>query len=573
MLFVSFQDHGHDKENARAFAEGLRSLGVDVWCSAIPGTIPKGTPSDVAVDRALERSTSFVLVASGPIDSKWTLGEIDTALEHAKERANYSVVPVLLPGMRSRELPVALRTLERLALDVEPRAADATKFQEWARALGFTPRSVEVPASSAPSAPVAITESDAALHRSAAPPPLPSASDTMAQNESAAGSGDSPDGRRDESGDDPALRESHTIRRIEPGTVVQRPSVLVAMLAGLLVLSGGYYLFNRFDVVGPNEKQARDGDPSGVAAASSTRAWSDARARLRTDERFTHFELPVQEGLIPLGRNDQSKLEEFAVEGTGAIPEESTRDATGVLPITDDCAIVLVLVPPGSFRMGSPDGVGKPNEHPQHVVTFARPFFIARTELTRTQASTLPLPGPFVASRLPADSLSWDDITNAKLPRGLRLPSEAEWEYACRAGTTTQYSFGDDARTLADHGWHLANSGHTEASYDVHWSVAQQEELGCRVHDVGVKRANPWGLHDMHGNLWESCQDAWHDNYEGAPTDGTAWVEEAFGFRVFRGGSFGIPAEYARSAYRGGSHPSYRWDTVGFRPARSVTTD
>jgi formylglycine-generating enzyme required for sulfatase activity len=116
------------------------------------------------------------------------------------------------------------------------------------------------------------------------------------------------------------------------------------------------------------------------------------------------------------------------------------------------------------------------------------------------------------------------------------------------------YWAGDDVSDLERVGWYGKNS---------------KGEL----HPVGEKPANPFGLHDMHGNVWEWCEDTWHPSYEGAPNDGTPWVDEASVLRVLRGGSFGLSAENARSAYRLRGRPSFRWRSVGFRPARSVTTD
>ena len=113
---------------------------------------------------------------------------------------------------------------------------------------------------------------------------------------------------------------------------------------------------------------------------------------------------------------------------------------------------------------------------------------------------------------LPVERVSWDNvqrfITKLNDKEGTskyRLPSEAEWEYACRAGTTTRYSFGDNESELGEYAWYSSNSD-------------------SQTHPVGQKRANPWGLYDMHGNVWEWVQDCWHDSYSGAPADGRAWV-------------------------------------------------
>jgi formylglycine-generating enzyme required for sulfatase activity len=166
--------------------------------------------------------------------------------------------------------------------------------------------------------------------------------------------------------------------------------------------------------------------------------------------------------------------------------------------------------------------------------------------------------------RLPVEQVSWDDIcgpdgflarlnalTEGARPEGqaFRLPTEAEWEYACRAGTDTAYSFGDDPADLGAHGWFYDNAE-------------------GRTHPAGQKKPNPWGLHDLHGNVWEWCADVWHDDYKGAPKDGSAWMdggEQAL--RVLRGGGWFDLARSARSAYRGRNGTTGWFHNIGFRLA------
>jgi formylglycine-generating enzyme required for sulfatase activity len=152
--------------------------------------------------------------------------------------------------------------------------------------------------------------------------------------------------------------------------------------------------------------------------------------------------------------------------------------------------------------------------------------------------------------------VSWGDVQaycgwlgkRSGLP--VRLPSEAEWENACRAGSRDEYGFGDDEKKLGDYAWFDANSD-------------------GRAHAVRTKRANAWGLHDLHGNVLEWCEDLWHDNYQGAPEDATAWTTGASPRRVFRGGSWCDPAVLCRSANRSRWHPDDRVGNLGFRPAAS----
>ncbi len=212
-------------------------------------------------------------------------------------------------------------------------------------------------------------------------------------------------------------------------------------------------------------------------------------------------------------------------------------------------------IPGGQFRMGSASG-GYRDERPVHRVQFEHAFDLFRTPVTRAQYARFDrratvTPG---REREPMNEVSWYAATMFCRWLGARLPSEAEWEYACRAGTTTEYWSGNDEGDLARVGWYVKNSGN-------------------RVHPVGEKPANPWGLFDMHGNVWEWCEDTSHSDYNGAPSDGNSWVDEVSSGRGFRGGSFQVTAEFVRSAYRGRSNRSARWSSVGFRPARSVITD
>ena len=131
-----------------------------------------------------------------------------------------------------------------------------------------------------------------------------------------------------------------------------------------------------------------------------------------------------------------------------------------------------------------------------------------------------------------------------------RLPSEAEWECACRAGTQIAYSFGDDPAQLGEYAWYWENSGR-------------------ETHPVGQKKPNAFSLCDMHGNVWEWCEDAWHSNYDGAPNDGRAWMKSGGPDRVLRGGSWGDGARGLRSAVRNYNDPAVWYGYSGFRVVRT----
>ncbi len=162
-------------------------------------------------------------------------------------------------------------------------------------------------------------------------------------------------------------------------------------------------------------------------------------------------------------------------------------------------------------------------------------------------------PSRFTGDNLPVEQVSWNDVREfiKKLNENegtdkYRLPSEAEWEYACRAGTTTRYSFGDSESKLGDYAWYCDNSG-------------------GKTHPVGKKKPNPYGLYDMHGNVWEWVQDKYHGDYDGAPDDGSAWESGDGAARVLRGGDWYLNSRGCWSACRYDYGPSYRDYRRGFR--------
>jgi formylglycine-generating enzyme required for sulfatase activity len=239
----------------------------------------------------------------------------------------------------------------------------------------------------------------------------------------------------------------------------------------------------------------------------------------------------------------------------------------------DGVTLAMVAIPGGSFEMGSPEDEPEryDNEGPQHTVTVP-PFFISKYPITQAQWQAIsqlpqhnrslePDPSRFIGSNRPVEYISWFDAVefcdrlSTHTGRDYRLPSEAVWEYACRAGTTTPFHFGE---TITPE---LAN-------YNGNFNLraSPQGEYRQETTDVGSYPANAFGLRDMHGNVWEWCLDHWHDNYEDPPTDGSAWLtEDQEALRVLRGGSWSGFPRYCRSAYRGGNDPGIRDDYIGFR--------
>jgi formylglycine-generating enzyme required for sulfatase activity len=234
----------------------------------------------------------------------------------------------------------------------------------------------------------------------------------------------------------------------------------------------------------------------------------------------------------------------------------------------------MILIPGGTFVMGSPEDEPERSnyEGSLHQVTVPQ-FFMGRYPITQAQwqfvaglpevAQALqPNPSNFEGANRPVEQVSWHDAVefcdrlSVHTSRTYRLPSEAEWEYACRAGTTTPFYFG---KTLTPE---LANYDGNSTYND--GPKGEYREATTPVDQFGI--ANGFGLCDMHGNVYEWCQDHWHDNYEGAPPDGSAWLtDDAGSARVRRGGSWGNDPRYCRSAYRVYLYPGDAYNVIGFR--------
>ena len=241
--------------------------------------------------------------------------------------------------------------------------------------------------------------------------------------------------------------------------------------------------------------------------------------------------------------------------------EEEEEEHEKLVKEGNSIGMKFVLITVGEFDMGSPSG-GKGSwnhEGAVHRVKIENAFYIGMHEVTQKQWREVMgnNPSRFKGDDLPVERVSWDDVQEfvRKLNEKegtdkYRLPSEAEWEYAARARSTTLYSFGDGESRLGEYAWYSGNSGD-------------------KTHTVGQKMPNPWGLYDMHGNVWEWVQDKYHSDYDGAPTDGSAW-EGSGSHRVFRGGSWHNLADYCRSAFRGNFSPGGRDNDLGFRLLRKT---
>ena len=262
------------------------------------------------------------------------------------------------------------------------------------------------------------------------------------------------------------------------------------------------------------------------------------------------------------------EFETFGVDRQGTIIKRKLcRARQFAVHVEEDVLLEMVEIPGGIYLMGSPDGFGYDDEHPRHEVSVSS-FLMGRHPVTQGQWSAvmewMP-PCRFKGAKLPIERVRWDEAVeycgrlSGKVGRVFRLPSEAEWEYACRAGTATPFHFGETITT------DLANyvGEHTYRS----------EPRGVYRHvttEAGSFPPNGFGLWDMHGNVWEWCADAWHGDYQGAPTDGNVWGADHPAYRVLRGGSWHEPPGICRSATRLKFNAAEGEEYIGFRVVSSL---
>jgi formylglycine-generating enzyme required for sulfatase activity len=266
--------------------------------------------------------------------------------------------------------------------------------------------------------------------------------------------------------------------------------------------------------------------------------------------------------VVGCGNSDTSP-DEQAVQ-----PEADTSESTQAGdPLVNSIGMKFLQIPSGTFTMGENDEA--------HQVTLTKGFELGVYEVTQEQYEKLmgKTPSEFKGKQNPVEKVSWDDAVKfcrklSELPEekaagyAYRLPTEAEWEYACRAETKTTYSFGDSVDSLGDYAWYNKNSGDPAGG-----SWVPEDTVNNTTHPVGVKKPNPWGLYDMHGNVWEWCQARYGDYPSGSTTDPTGPAKGSD--RVFRGGSWMNFSDGCSSANRRARAPDLRAPHLGFRVLRS----
>ena len=270
------------------------------------------------------------------------------------------------------------------------------------------------------------------------------------------------------------------------------------------------------------------------------------------------------------GRLQTFIFETVTVDARGNINQRQRGEAQReVIDLGKGIKLEMVAIPGGSFMMGAPRTEEKSNddERPQHRVEIA-PFYMGKYPVTQAQYQAImgKNPSKFSGANNPVERVNWNKAKefckrlSEKTGREYRLPSEAEWEYACRAGTTTPFYFGETITT------DLAN-------YDGNYTYGNGKKGVYRreTTPVGSFPPNAFGLYDMHGNLLEWCEDVWHGNYQGAPDDGSAWVAGGnHNRRVLRGSSWSDVPRFCRCAVRSGPDPDRGRYDLGFRVVSSV---
>jgi len=356
--------------------------------------------------------------------------------------------------------------------------------------------------------------------------------------------------------------------------------------------AGGLYSSGISEVRGwgivRREEFARSIEERSVSGADASGRWSEAIVAIASSPKYGGLQLTAQLGLLPIGADPDSGLWEFAHLQTG---DEAKRGADGKLVLTDGMGLVFVLIPGGTFAMGAQsdpaeanfDPQAGGNESPVHEVTLDA-YFLSKYELTQGQWEQFVGRNPSLYDEArysggwnrersawsglhPVEQVSWNDGMRTLGQLGLEFPTEAQWEYGCRAETSSPYWSGEaDAELSA-----VANvSDEFAKANGGPFGRWESWDDGNVVHaTVGSYRANGFGLHDVHGNVWEWCRDR-YGGYDLAVRagDGERQVTGSAN-RVYRGGSFSNAASFARSAYRSYNSPEFRVNGLGLRPARA----
>jgi formylglycine-generating enzyme required for sulfatase activity len=337
-------------------------------------------------------------------------------------------------------------------------------------------------------------------------------------------------------------------------------------------------------------RSIRERSVSGPEAANR---WSEAVASIAASPKYGGLRVTPQIGLLPIGEDQDSHLWEFAHLATG---EPAARGTDGKLALNESTGLVFVLIPGGSFWMGAqrtdPSGLNydlnaRDAEAPVHEVELS-PYFISKYEMTQGQWErfTHRNPSEYESQRYvrnwnragkgwsplhPVEQVSWNDCARTLGRLGLELPSEAQWEYAARGGTSTPWWTGTDVVSLAGAA-NVADAYGKTHGHEISITWDADLDDGNTMHaEIGSYRANPFGLHDVVGNVMEWCLDVTDGGfYAVSPRKDPVARGTPIADRALRGGDFGNVASSARSAFRAGGEPENHGSGTGVRPARAL---
>jgi formylglycine-generating enzyme required for sulfatase activity len=541
-IFLSYASE--DRDRVRPLAEALIQEGWTVFWDRI---IPVGETWNDMLEEELEAARSLlVLWSKNSIKSKWVKIEANEGL-----RKGVPLFPLLLDGVLS---PLAFRDIQAADFSRWDGTTESAVFQTLARDIKRTLGSPESPEPG----PSEIKSSEP--EHVEAPPP-----ETKP----------------------PEIRMGRLWLDTQPQKArVKFPNLEVEFAQGMALEPGRYELevsANGYETT--REKVELHAGEDRHISLKLFRIDSAKPQKHKTSEQVrkrrtlligiaTVVLVILIVGLGILIRKSPLNLSSQEREQKKVLSQEGSRSvAKAAKTITNGLGMKFVLIPAGTFMMGSakdPEEMAKrygaqPDwyrpEHPQHQVTISRPFYLQTTEVTQGQWQKVMGYNPSnfeqCGKDCPVENVSWSDAQEfiAKLNRmektdKYRLPTEAQWEYACRAGSTHAWCFGDDEANLGEYAWYAKNSQ-------------------VQTHPVAQKKPNDWGLYDMHGNLWEWCQD-WYGEYPAAPITDPEGPSSGIR-RVLRGGSWNAYAGCTRSAYRGFSYfPDLRNHNIGFRVARAL---
>ncbi len=373
----------------------------------------------------------------------------------------------------------------------------------------------------------------------------------------------------------PSVKEATTLvqpKPLKPGK--QLRLTIWPVLAFVLIGLAGWWVFDgKKQINQPTQDKTPSVDnPKMEADAAKRQAEQQA---LAAEEKRKQADAESQR--LEEANRKAAEAQQLAAEQVKAEQEAKQKAAEASKPLTvfqdklkdGSLGPKMVWMPTGQFRMGDLTGKGDKDELPVHTVTISQPFAMGQTEVSfveydqfaKATQRNLPDDQQWGRGNRPVINVSWNDAVayaqwlSEQTGKPYRLPTEAEWEYAARAGTETEYWWGNEI-------------GNNRANCDGCGSPWDNKQTA----PVGSFKPNAWGLYDTAGNVWEWVQDCWHDNYTKAPDNGATWQTVECGLRVLRGGSWIIYGGDVRSAYRGRSEPGDGGHNIGFRLALGQTS-